>query len=264
MVLPRAPSRSCGALRCALAVGALTVAVLSGLRVADAAAATQPTLVQVNGPASGGPGTALTYQYTWDYSDCASTGHPKMLHLILVWDDGATVIGTQNSLTVRKPDLCKGTVAGTVPNNATAGAHLPSAHLVDSVTTAPVPGSTAQASPGFIVVLPPTPTPARTPTPAPTPTSTPAASPTPTDTPLPTPTPTDVPSPSPSSTSDSSAVPITAGNTGSSAPPGAALLVAIVAVLVIAAATAAAVLFARRRRAGPGKGSSDDPFQFVR
>jgi hypothetical protein len=34
------------------------------------AAFTNPTLVQTSGPASGGPGTSITYQYTWDSMDC--------------------------------------------------------------------------------------------------------------------------------------------------------------------------------------------------
>jgi hypothetical protein len=245
-----------------LAAVAITLAVLAGVGTVVAVAVTQPTLVRA-GAASGGPNAPISYQYNWDYADCAGTHHPKALVVVLTWDDSAmTVIGTVNA-TVKSPDTCQGTVFGNVPLNATARLHFPSAHLRDTRNSnQTVPDSGVQTGQGFTVIPPPTPTPAPTPTPTAAPTDTPA--PTPIDTPLPTDTPTAIPSESPTSTpSDVSAIP--AGNAGSSTPPGALVLVGIVAVLVIAAATAGAVLLARRRRPRPQPNQvNDDPFQFLR
>jgi len=217
-----------------------------------------------SGAASGGPGALVSYDYTWDH-DCAVSN----LQIVVVWDDSAaTVIGTVPVVAPSKP--CQGTVTGSLPRNATAGLHYPSAHVQGR--TAPVTGSAATAAQGqgFDVILPPTPTPnpspTATPNPTPTATATPTPTPTPTasDTPLPTDTPTDVAvSPSPISTATpgaSGALAITAGNTGSSGPPGGSLLVGVLVALVIAAAGSAAVLLWRQR----ARRGRNDPFEFLR
>jgi hypothetical protein len=250
------PVRSSSVARRALASGTIALAALVALPAADVVAATRTLALE--GAASGGPGYPVGYTYTWQHG-CQSLSNPA---IVLTWDDTPpTVIGTV--LATAGKTRCQGTVRGLVPNNATAGLHSPSAYLRDQ--NGPVPNTSAVApkNQAFTVILPPTPTPARTPTPAPTPTATPAPTPTPTDTPLPTDTPTDVPaSQSPSSTPAGS-FPITAGNAGASTPPGALLLLGVVAVLVIAAAASAAVLIARRRRPRPNQ-VNDDPFQFLR
>jgi hypothetical protein len=236
-----------------LVATALVVAVLVAIPSTVAHAAS-PTLILAPGkPASGGPGAAVTYNYTWDYSDCATNSKesdPSGLKIVLAWDDSATTpIGFAAVTANKAVHECQGTVTGTVPANATAGDHFPQAYLEDPARGDEiVPNSnTGKVFQGqqFTVVLPHTATPA----------------PTPTDTPVPTDTPTALtfsPAPTATSTATDSA-PVGAAKTGSSGPP-AALLVGIAALLVIGAAVAGAVLLRRRR----SRAAADDPFEFLR
>jgi hypothetical protein len=174
-----------------------------------AAAFTSPTLVQTSTTTSGGPGTAITYQYAWNPTDCGVSA--DNLEIQLFWDNPFEQIGFAAA-----DPTCSGSVTGAVPNDTTVGTtHFPKASLFDTNTGIGVLNSEAIASTGFFVTSPtptptpiPTPTPTHTPTPTPRPTATPppthgptpistsaptststAQPPTPTPTPLPTPTP---------------------------------------------------------------------------
>jgi hypothetical protein len=159
------------------------------------------------GSQSGGPGTPLSYLYTWNPTDCG-TASADTLELDLYWDspDPTERVGFT---TIQPSTNCSGTVTGTVPGDTTRGdLHSPHASLFDDTTGLPVANSGATAfSPFAVSPAPtptPTPTPTRTPTPRPTPTPTPRPTPPPTSTPLPTattkpptPTPTPLPTPTP-------------------------------------------------------------------
>ncbi len=244
--LPRTLTRAIAAIALVLAV-----AVAVPGTVAHAAS---PTLILTPGkPASGGPGAAATYNYTWDYSDCASNSKesdPSGLKIVLAWDDGATTpIGFAAVVANKSGSECQGTVTGTVPANATAGDHFPQAYLEDPARgDEVVPNSnTGKVFQGqqFTVVLPHTATPV----------------PTPTDTPVPTDTPTALtfsPVPTASSSASNSGPPATAATGGSG--PSAGLLVGIAALVLVAAAVAGAVVLRRRR----SRAAADDPFEFLR
>lgn len=237
----------------ALVAIALVLAVAVAIPSAVAHAAS-PTLILTPGkPSSGGPGSAATYNYTWDYSDCASNSKesdPSGLRIVLAWDDSATTpIGFAAVMTSKSGHECQGTVTGTVPANATAGDHFPQAYLEDPARgDEVVPNSnTGKVSQGqqFTVGQPHAATPA----------------PTPTDTPVPTDTPTALtfsPVPAATSSATANAPPATAGTGGSG--PSAGLLVGIAALVLVAAAVAGAVVLRRRRSRAPG----DDPFEFLR
>ena len=235
----------------------LLACALLATPVIDVSAAASPTLVRAQGsPSSGGPGTTISYKYTWDFADCANNSKeadPSHLRVVLAWDDSATTpIGFATVMTSAAQFECQGTVSAAVPANATAGDHFPQAYLEDpNHGDEVVPNSNTGkvfAGQQVTVVLPPTPTPAATP------------SPTPTDTPLPTDTPSDVTfsaAPSPTG-SGATTVPVAAGN-GGSGPPAA--LVAVVALVVLVAAVVAAAALMRRRRA---RSAEADPFEFLR
>jgi hypothetical protein len=240
--------------RTLVAAIALTVAFLLALPGAVAHAAS-PTLEPTPGkPSSGGPGAAVSYDYTWDYSDCQTSSKESdisHLKIVLAWDDSATTpIGFAPVTTNQATHECQGTVSGTVPANATAGDHFPQAYLEDPGRgDEVVPNSnTGKVFQGqqFTVVLAPTPTPQSTP------------SPTPTDTPAPTDTPT-ASTVSPTFTATASPV-VAANGGGSGSGPPKALLIGLALVLVIAAAVAGTLVVRRRRAAAAGA----DPFEFLR
>ena len=232
---------------------AVFACALAAPPVLDASASASPTLVLAAGtPASGGPGAAVSYSYTWDYNDCQTNSKesdPSHLTIELAWDDNATTpIGNATVTVNAAAKACGGTVTGKVPANATAGDHFPQAYLVDPARGFEVvPNSNSgKVSPGqqFTVVL----TPTATPTPAPTPT--------PTDTPLPTDTPTTLPTPT---VTGAVSTPSTTATTGGSGPSKA--LLAGIAVIVVIAAALAGTLLVRRRRA---RANAADPFEFLR
>ena len=148
------------ALACALA--------LPTVFARPAAAFTAATL----GPpstASGGPGTSVTYQYTWNATDCGVSAHSLTIQLF--WDspDPSEMIGSGTA-----DANCSGTVTGIVPNDTTRGdSHFPSAALFDNTTGNQVANSGANATSPFAVTPAPTPTPTPRPTPPPTPRPTP-------------------------------------------------------------------------------------------
>ena len=239
-------------------VAVIALVLAAALAVPSTVAhAASPTLLLTPGkPTSGGPGAAVTYNYTWDYSDCLTNSKesdPSQLQIVIAWDDTATTpIGFASVTANATSTECGGTVIGKVPANATAGDHFPQAYLEDpNKGDEVVPNSnTGKVYPGqqFTVVLPPTATPVPTP------------SPTPTDTPLPTDTPTALTTPTPSGTSSASnAAPLATNNTGTSGPSK-ALLVGIGLVVLIAAAVAGTVLVRRRR----ARAAASDPFEFLR
>ena len=167
------------ALICALAVPMLWTR--------PAAAFTSATLTWNGGTESGGPGTPLSYAYSWDTTDCGVSG--DSLQIQLFWDSPFEQVGSASV----PAGTCSGTVTGAVPNDTTVGAHTPTASLFDNTTQITVPNSEAIASSTFTVPPPPTPTPTPPPTPTPTRTPTPTPRPTPTPTHRPTFTPTAVP-----------------------------------------------------------------------
>jgi hypothetical protein len=194
---------------------ALACAVALPTVFARPAAAFTPATLTLVGPASGGPGTAVTYKYTWNAIDCGVSA--DSLTIQLFWDnpDPSEMIG---STAADSTLTCSGNVNGIVPNDTTRGdSHTPSAALVDNTTGNPVANSGANAtSPPLFLVTPaptPTPTPVPTPRPTPRPTPPPTARPTPpptqqpffTTAPAPTapaakppkPTPTPLPTPTP-------------------------------------------------------------------
>jgi outer membrane biosynthesis protein TonB len=184
-----------------LVILALVCAVALPMALARPAAAfTDPTLVQTSGPASGGPGTSLTYQYTWDATDCGVSTHS--LEIQVFWQFPVEVIGSATA-----DSTCSGAVTATVPNNATTNeTNTPTASLVDNTVGGQVANSEATATTTFFVPPPPTPTPTPIPTPRPTPRPTPPPTQRPTPTPIgptpkptapPTPTPTPLPTPTP-------------------------------------------------------------------
>jgi outer membrane biosynthesis protein TonB len=173
------------------------------LMAKPAAAFTSPTLTST-GATSGGPGTTVSYNYTWNATDCGSSAGDS-LDIELFWDNSP--FGEIGSAVASNPATCSGSVSGTVPTYTTRGTtHFPTASLFDNSTGTPVANSEATASTGFVVppASTPTPTPTRTPTPTPRPTPTPTHKPSPTPTPVPTattapptPTPTPLPTPTP-------------------------------------------------------------------
>jgi hypothetical protein len=162
-----------------------------------AAAFTSPTLTST-GLDSGGPGTHVSYNYSFDTTDCGASS--DSLEIDLEWDSPFEQIGQATATA----GSCSGSVSGTVPLNTTRGnSHVPTASLFDNTLGGAVPNSEASATPPFVVppASTPTPTPTRTPTPRPTPTPTrkpPTPTPVPTATTAPpTPTPTPLPTPTP-------------------------------------------------------------------
>jgi len=166
-----------------------------------AVAFTSPTL-SAPSPASGGPGTSVTYAYTWNTTDCTVSN--DSLELQMNWDN------PPESMTITAssvpPGTCSGTVTGAVPNNTSRGdTHFPTAFLFDNTSGSAVGQSEATATTAFTVTPAPTPTPTPTPTrtpppPTPTPTHKPVPTPTPVPTATtapPTPTPTPLPTPTP-------------------------------------------------------------------
>ena len=194
------------------AVLALICAVAVPTMMARPVAAFTPaTLTLTSSPTSGGPGTPVTYQYSWNPIDCGVA--TDSLQIQLFWDnpDPSEMIGSAAAPNA----TCSGPVSGTVPNDTTRGdSHFPTALLVDTTTGSQVANSGAVASGQAFVVTPaptPTPTPKPTPTPTPKPTPPPTSRPTPTPTQgsslppthaptataRPTPTPTPLPTPTP-------------------------------------------------------------------
>ncbi|MFI5286783.1 MAG: hypothetical protein ACHQ4F_10740, partial [Candidatus Dormibacteria bacterium] len=123
-----------------------------------AAAFTPATLTWSGGTESGGPGTPLSYSYTWNTTDC--TVSADSLQIQLFWDNPYEQVG---SATV-PAGTCSGSVTGAVPNDTVLGTHTPTASLFDNTTGIGVPNSEAIASSTFTVPPPPTPTPTPTPT----------------------------------------------------------------------------------------------------
>jgi outer membrane biosynthesis protein TonB len=177
---------------------ALVCAVAIPTMLARPAAAFTGATLTNNGAASGGPGTPLTYLYSWDAVDCQANGVlvGDTITILLNWDSPLGQIGSSTS-TATVTD-CSGTVSGQVPGNSSLGLHSPTASLLG------VANSQATGTDSFTVPTPtPTPTPTRTPTPKPTPTPRPTPThavtptPAPTVTAKPTPTPTPLPTPTP-------------------------------------------------------------------
>ncbi|MHB8488352.1 MAG: hypothetical protein ACYDCS_03535 [Candidatus Dormibacteria bacterium] len=177
------------------------IALPTALARPAAALFASATLTWNGGNEYGGPGTALSYAYFWDLTDCTVSG--DTLEIQLFWDNPYGQISSVPAAA----GTCAGTVTGTVPPGAAPGnGHVLTASLFDDSTNASVPNSEAIASSSFTVPPPPTPTPTptRTPTPRPTPTPTQRPTPPPTATPVPTattrpptPTPTPLPTPTP-------------------------------------------------------------------
>jgi hypothetical protein len=167
------------ALACALA--------LPTVFARPAAAFTSPTLTLTSAASSGGPGTSITYMYSWNAIDCGTLPSTDSLELDLYWDipDPTEQIGSTPNIS---PLTCSGSVTGTVPSDTTTGSHVPAASLFDTTSGNPVPNSGADASSAFVVPTPPTPTPTPPPTPRPTPPPTPRPTPPPTARPTPPPT----------------------------------------------------------------------------
>jgi hypothetical protein len=183
----------------------LACAVALPMALARPAAAFTPATLTLNGPALGGPGTPVTYNYAWNSTDCPVSTDSREVQLF--WDkpDPSEMIGTAPA----DQSTCSGTVTGTVPSDTTRGdTHFPTALVFDITAGTNVANSGATAGQPFSVppapTPTPTPTPTRTPTPHPTPTPThpptppPTGPPTPTSaTTPPTPTPTPLPTPTP-------------------------------------------------------------------
>jgi len=109
------------ALICALAVPMLLTR--------PAAAFTPATLTWSGGTQSGGPGTPLSYTYTWNTADCGVSA--DSLEILLFWDTPNEQVGSAPV----PLSTCSGTVTGVVPNdNATVGAHTPTASLFDNTS----------------------------------------------------------------------------------------------------------------------------------
>jgi outer membrane biosynthesis protein TonB len=167
-------------------VGALAIPILRATPVA----ADAPLLS--GGPASGTVGTAVSYVYSWDQTDCSANGVPASDTIVLTWDDASAETIGSGSVTNDGTSTCTGSVSGIIPP-ATLGSHTITATIGSGVGIA-----NSGATAGFTVTPPPTPPP--TPTPKPTPTPTPRPTPTaarPTATPKPTPPPTPTPKPLP-------------------------------------------------------------------
>jgi len=182
-------------------VGALVVPIATATPVAAAS----PTLSGPT-PASGDPGTTVTYTYSWDSTDCTANGVADGDSIILVWDNPPADLPSSGSVTNNGTD-CTGNVSAQVPTNTSRGDnHFPTAYLQSAASGVGISNSqTGPASSAFFVNPPPptpTPTPPPTPTPTPRPTPPPTPRPTPppgppTPTPLPTPKPTPTPKPLP-------------------------------------------------------------------
>jgi hypothetical protein len=156
-----------------------------------AAASTGPTLGPP-APASGGPGTSVTYLYSWDTTECGVSLHS--LEIELFWDSPYAEIGS----TTARAASCTGSVTGVVPSDTSRGnTHLPTASLFDNNTGTLVGNSEATATTAFTVppASTPTPTPRRTPTPRSTPT--PIHKPPPSPTPVTSAAPRQLPTPTP-------------------------------------------------------------------
>src|SRR5580658_2247520 len=76
------------------------------------AAFTPPTLVST-GANTGGPGTAVSYQYSFDTTDCGVSA--DSVEIDLSWDSPFQPIGSATAAA----GTCSGTVTGTVPGNTT-------------------------------------------------------------------------------------------------------------------------------------------------
>jgi outer membrane biosynthesis protein TonB len=171
------------------------LAVLLALWPAQAAFASSSPALTLQGPVSGQTGTAVTYTYAWDYSDCEAailgTGGTDLdaFNVELAWNDSANTV-TAVGASVSMAQGCTATINTSVPGDEPLGPVSPSAIIYDVNNGSDLSGGGATGSPPFVVTPPPTPPP--TPTPIPTPLPTP----TPTIPPLPTPTPPASPPPS--------------------------------------------------------------------
>src|SRR5580692_11242966 len=117
-----------------------------------AAASTGPTLGPP-APASGGPGTSVTYLYSWDTTECGVSLHS--LEIELFWDSPYAEIGS----TTARAASCTGSVTGVVPSDTSRGnTHLPTASLFDNNTGTLVGNSEATATTAFTVPPASTPT----------------------------------------------------------------------------------------------------------
>lgn len=248
-------------MRAVLAGAIAVVAVIAALARGGQAAAFAPApapptatpasspVLTLTGVAAGLPGAMVTYTYQWPGHTCSTADV-----VTLVWDDAAkTVMAAPH---VATSVSCTTALVGTVPGNASPGAHFPAASVQARAS------SGARASSAFTVVAPPTATPTvaptATPTPSPTPSPTPA--PTPTDTPAPTDTPSGAATPTSATTPGATDVlPLTPTSGGSSGLGGIAVA-GVVVLVIIAAAVGATVLLRRRRERLRGQ----DPFEFLR
>ena len=101
------------------------VAVPMALSRPVVAAFTSPTLTNT-GATSGGPGTPISYSYSWDLTDCEANGvnAGDTIEIILEWDSPVEEV---NSSTSTVGIDCSGQVQGQVPPNTVPGAHSPTA-----------------------------------------------------------------------------------------------------------------------------------------
>jgi hypothetical protein len=216
-----------------LALLVLVVAVGVPVATATPVAAASPTLTQTGGLTTGGPGTSITYTYSWDQADCAASGVANGDTIVLDWDSPSEQIGT-GTIANDGVNPCVGTVTGQVPTDTTRGdSHLPTAFLENSSGIG-ISNSGATAATPFVVTPAPTPTPTPTPTPRPTPRPTPPPTPRPTPRPTPSPIPTQAPTGTPAPTPKPTPTPIPlptppafiggggGGGTGGGAPQGGA------------------------------------------
>src|ERR1700680_1033377 len=112
----------------------LVAAVVLPIATATPVAAANPTLAQTGGPTSGGPGTSITYTYTWDQATCGTLGAGVVTGdtIVLDWDNASSEQMGTGTITHDGVNPCIGTVTGQVPADALPGTHSPSAFLQNS------------------------------------------------------------------------------------------------------------------------------------
>jgi hypothetical protein len=204
-------------------LGLVVAVAIPTVLARPAVAFTAPTLT-LGSTTSGGPGTSVTYTYTWNATDCGVSADSLVIQLF--WDkpDPNEMVGSAPA-----DANCSGTVVGIVPNDTTRGDdHYPSASLFDNTTGVSVANSQNVAPPApFLVTPAPTPPPTPTPTPRPTPRPTPTPTHPPTFTPTPVPTSTAIvkpprPAPTPLPTPTPFVIGGGGGGSGGGSPQGGA------------------------------------------
>src|ERR1700682_4103647 len=117
-------------MRRAAGMGVLVLVGAVALPIATATpvAAASPTLSLTSGTTTGGPGTPVTYTYTWDTADCPQTGGP--FTIVVYWDNPNP--NEQIGSVAADPATCSGSVSGVVPADTTRGdSHFATASLQD-------------------------------------------------------------------------------------------------------------------------------------